>query len=308
MPSRNILRIGRLSDLCYPLPPVTPYLPELIGLASGMKESAAFEVTDTMLPTRLMEKLNEISPNDHFEHLVTAPYPWIQRINPRYKCNFFIGQDRNELIRFDSFYRQPQPHRLGTMLEIGRFLSYPDCCVKAFEKRHPYTEHFKSGRINMIDHRLNNFFIRSASNATILRHYVCDYRCNKSKRYAKEVIRYAKDRFPDLYCHYMRTLKMPLLVVYPGKEPLRIVGDGALFTFDGKIKGNKLFYNKVYYHGLEKGTQYVNKAEGTAIYTIYKKLLIGDSIQITTEGLGICKEDRQFDQVRNPDLVLVKPF
>lgn len=299
---------GNKGDLCYRgnMSGVGFWLAEMVGLISDAKRMAALEISNMKDIDRFKKVLRSHAPDKDFKFLKTPPFNWIKKVNPNYKCSLFVGKEKSDLIEFRKLYRDPW--KVETNLKIAKFLSYPECCAKEhYSNPKSFREYFKTGVANQIDYRINNFYLRSPSNAKIIRHYVCNYDCEKSIRYAEEVLEFLKENLPEIYNFYEQVLKFPLLVIFPDDSPTRrLVGDGTVLTFQGHYDdGKTLVYSRVYDFIKEQGPRrYDNEEESKEIC---KKILKGNKIKLKNGGIDIYSNDELKETVENDRLVFIEP-
>ncbi|MEM4268042.1 MAG: hypothetical protein QXK37_04400 [Candidatus Woesearchaeota archaeon] len=294
---------GDFSEICYNAE-YSWMLAEFVGLLSGQKKIAAMELKSLTDANKLKRILKKYDPLGNYNYLITPAYDWIKKVNPEYRLNLFIGKNA-DLKDFERYYKQPQKHSIEVNQKIGEGLSYPKCCTYAVNFNKPFTYYFKAGEVNKIDYRINNLYLRSGSNAILIRHYVCNYSCRKSIRYSIKVLSFLKKKFPEIYEFYLRVLKMPVMMVAAHRLPGRIVGDSVIYTFEGSFVAKTLRYSKVYYHGKQPGTQYLNKEEGEQIF---RQLLKGNELKLTKYGADIYKYGECKDSIFNDRLIFIKPY
>ncbi len=280
----------------------SPFLGELIGLAAGTKKNAALEISKKEDIDIFMAQLKFLSPKGQFESIITPSYDWIMKIK-NYKLNLFIGKEKKEIIQLEKLYNQ-KPDNINVHIQIGQLLSYPKCCCEKNIWPGSLSDRFSLIRANKIDFEINNFYIRSDSNARIICHYMCNHSCPDSIEFAKKTFNFLK-KFPDILSFYEKVFKLPILMLSPSKKMERSVGDGVIFAFDGYYENDKLLnYKKVYYLGKSEYTQYLNKEEGEYIL---KKILCGNKIKIEEDGMIIYNNSQITNKIVNDRLVFIWP-
>lgn len=301
---------GRYKNLSYTkgMKSADNWLGEIVGLASGAKRMATLEITDEEQVKDFKEVLNLYAPENNFEFLKTGPYDWIKKVNPDYKYSLLVGKSKSDLKEFKELYNDAYGpdvvDGLPDHVKIAKLLSYPECCAKDhWDPSKTFRDYFETGVVNKVDYRINNFYLRSPCNASIILHYVCSYGCKKTIEYAEEVLNFVKENYPEIHSFYRRVLRLPVLIIFPHTDPTtRTIGDGVVLTFEGDYEDEKtLVYSKVYQPPFEV---YKNAEEGRKIY---EKVLQGGEIKIKDGGMEIYSEDDLKESIDNDRLVFINP-
>lgn len=289
---------------------VDNWLGEVIGLASGAKRMATLEIVDKRQINELKNALDHYAPQKSFKFLKTPAYEWIKKVNPRYKFSLLVGENKSDLKEFKKLYGRAYDNNVSGGFEdhvrIGKLLSYPECCAKDHwnpKVGKSFRYYFKTGQVNQIDFRINNFYIRSDCNASIILHYVCSYDCEKTIQYVSEVLDFLKENYPEIYSFYRRVLRLPVLIIFPHDNPtIRTIGDGVVIPFRGEFKDEKtLIYDKIYRPPFHC---YKNSEEGKKIY---KKIAKGEKIKLRDRGIEIYSGEEHIENINNDRLVFVDP-
>lgn len=284
------------------------WLGEIVGLASGAKKMATLEIANTEQTKKFKEDLNFFAPEKNFEFLKAGPYDWIKKVSPDYKFSLLVGKKQSDLKEFkelyDDAYGPDVVDGLPDHVKIAKLLSYPECCAKDhWDPSKSFRDYFETDVVNKVDYRINNFYLRSPCNASIILHYVCSYECEKTIEYAEKVLNFVKENYPEIYNFYRRVLRLPVLIIFPHTDPTtRTIGDGVVLTFEGDYEDEKsLVYNKVYDPPFEV---YTNAEEGRKIY---EKVLQGEEIKLKDKGMEIHRENGSREVIDNDRLVFVDP-
>ncbi len=305
------MKEDELKDLSYHFPDhfshsdmnQSPFLGELLGLASGAKKIALLELSSKESLDAFIGHLNYLFPNNNFEVIITPAYDWITEISKKYRLNAFIGKNKSDLLLLEEKYNR-RPDNNNVHIEIGNLLSYPFCCSTSTSYPQKISERFHLGKANQIDFKMNNFFIRSPSNARIVLHYTCSYECKETMDYSTKVFDFIKN-FPDILSFYNRVFKLPILMIAPNETPQRSVGDGVIFVFDGSYENeNLLTYKRIYPLMKSTGGQYINVEEGESIL---KEMLLGNTIKIKDGGADIYYNDQLKKSIANKRLIFIWP-
>jgi len=287
------------------------FLPELIGLASGVKKIATFEVEDKKAVDSLKECLNILNPKIKFKTLISPSYDWNKKCKEKYHWNIFIKliDHRFDLEKFNKIYKIATSS-IEINREVANYLSYPKCCADAAYNQtyqpKSLKDYFKIGKVNKIDFRINNFYLRSSSNALLIHWYVCNYKCLKTIKYSQKILNFLKKQHLSIYNFYKNTLTMPILMIADNENPQRIIGNGVVFTFSGNYQDNQILnYNGVWYFGEGNGSQYLNKEEGQ---NILQDILRGNKIIMTKKGMKIYNSKKLIKEVNNNRLVFINPI
>ncbi len=301
---------GDINDISYIFPPDLPlpslqgsFLGELFGLASGAKRAAILELRDEVTFDNFMAHLAYLAPERRFETLRTPPYGWQSDIKD-HELNVFVGGDRADLLEIDRLWKDIPTDFNEQNIRVAPLLSYPDCCARRMGQTKDISDLFVLGRTNEIDLRVNNLYMRSASNAILTLHYSCSYECEETLEYVKKVFLFL-ERCPDARSFYKKVFGMPVLMVFPDRKLTRPVGDGVTFTFNGSFKDERtLEYDKVYYMGDMPGTYYLNKEEGGEMLA---KILSGNRITLTEDGIEIARGGETVEVIKNDRIVAIDP-
>ncbi len=299
---------GNINDLSYIIPAegLVPdlkgsFIGELVGLASGAKKAAILEIRDENTFEAFVAHLKRLAPERKFHIIKVSPYKWQSDII-EHAFNIFIGRDKDELASLEKIWRDTPADFNEHNVRVAPFLSYPECCARIMHKTKDITDIFSLGKANQADFRVNNFYIRSASNALLTLHYSCSYDCRETFEYAEKVMKFL-EKFPELSAFYKRVFKMPVMMVAHDKKIVRPIGDGVIFSFKGRFEDEKnLNYDKVYYMGDMSCTSYLNKEEGVEIL---KKILLGNRIRINKENIEILEGLKLKEKIKNDRLVFM---
>jgi hypothetical protein len=297
-------------EFCYNTPPfngfiISSLIPEIIAFLAKRKHIITLEHQTKNAKQELKDFFDQVCPEEKIYFLETPAYTWLKEsnFNREYKYNLHIGRNKKDLEDFDKIYKN-----LKIEKNIGKYLSYPDCCVEAFvkDKGRKFNEAFAPLTVNKIDWRLNNFFIRSAVSCFLFRHYVCSYECQETIQYSQDIADYLRENYKDLYNHLKKISTLPLLNVYMDKEPtIKLAGIGSLFIFKGEYKDeNTLEYEEVF--NLSKDREnFHNPQEEKKIYNELEK---GNKIKISDKKVKIYKNEQFQSEITQDNLVFIWPL
>lgn|GEM_PF-3184804 len=259
-------------------PEIDGRLGEIFGLASGIKKAAFLKIKDEKEIDLLLKRVKELSPERDFQVAYSDPQDWLLEIAGNYKKNAFVGEDQELLSRLKEISELPREK--FSHPEMGKLLSYPECCADTLDYRMDAEDVFSLGRVNDIDYRINNFYIRTDNNVVLVKHYVCSYECQATISYTQGVLEFLSN-FPEIYSFLVKELKRPLAIQFFRKNTERATGEGAVFVFDGHYEDkNNLWYKRVYY--LPKHTP--EETDKSKEQDVLKKLLKGNRIVIGEDG------------------------
>jgi len=184
------------------------------------------------------------------------------------------------LIVKDRILKQP----LADSLRYGRYLGYPDCCVRFFRKYNNWNKYSflyeiykNSSHVEKYHFYCNPFFKDAVY--SYISHMPCSFQCKKTIRLAASLRKEIKKREPEfaesIDCH----LKMPLLVFHERK----------FYAFEGKLtEKNTISYSKVYFSDADDSQNIYQKtlSKGNKLtvsgrdVVIYKNKDIVDTIKV----------------------------
>ncbi len=215
---------------------------EVVGLASGAKKAAFLEIRRKGELDEFMGQLFYFAPERSF-CLEDAPgTDWQAKTIGEFDRNVIIGEDTKVVSTIKEIFKAPEGS--FSQSELGKFLSYPECC--SGQRGLSGSNKWLSGsRVNQIDFRINNFLIRTTPNVMLIRHYLCDYDCEASIRYASKVLRFLEN-FPETFEFVEKVLQMPVMIPPQGSGE-HLLRHGTPFLFDGFYEDEKtLRYDKIY--------------------------------------------------------------
>lgn len=165
--------------------------------------------------------------------------------------------------------------------KFGYDLGYPKCCIDFFQKynnwyKYSYLyEAFKNTPQNDY-HYLCNPFTKDITYSYIY-HMPCSYNCQATINLAKRIREAIYKEEPEFVRRIVRHLRLPLLVFYERK----------FYAFEGEIKNNRLYYNKVYFIG---------QMPENNLYEIY--LRKGNSVFIENKDVLILKNGKLIKRIK----------
>ena len=274
---------------------------EVFALASGVKRNSFLEIKKINLLNSFLKELKFFSPLFDYKFSMARAPAWNKKEAGDYHLTFCIGRKKTEVDKISNLFKEPNPnHR-----EIGTMLGYPFCCVnEQYKPEVDLSKVFKVEKANIIDFRINNFYLRSDVNMFLARHYVCSYRCKKTIDRVDEILNYLR-QFPYIRNFYIKNLKKPFLFLFPSPNPQRsIISRGVVFGFKGEYENSKrLNYKKVYYsEKFMTDLVVTNKAK-----KIYHELLKGNNLRITQEGVDVYLNSNKKSTIKDESLFAFWP-
>ena len=270
---------------------------EVFALSSGVKRNAFLEIDKISSLNNFLNELKFFSPFFDYSFSISKAPDWNKQEAGNYKFTFCIGRNKKEVEKLSSLFQKDDANHS----EIGTMLSYPFCCShKAYRPKVEITKVFNTGKANIIDFRINNFYGRSGINFSLTRHYVCSYDCEKTINRVEEILEYLR-KFPHIRDYYIRNLKRPILFLFPSATPQSsITSRGVIFSFDGEYKNAKeLNYSNVYL--LKKfGTSH--EVESRAM-KIYQKIAKGNKLMISKRGIDVYLGSDKKEKIREDALI-----
>ncbi|MDP1629022.1 MAG: DUF483 domain-containing protein, partial [bacterium] len=166
-------------------------------------------------------------------------------------------------------------------IRFGRALGYPECCVKFFRRFNDWNHYsflyeiYKNTKGK--PRYLANCLIKNTPYSYIY-HMPCSFDCRKTIAWVEKIREAVLKKEPDYVRRIDKHLKLPCLVF-----EVRII-----YTFEGELKNNHLFYRKVYPGGVVSN------------FDFYGKILArGDNLLVKNDDVHIFKGQRLFKIIKS---------
>ncbi len=186
----------------------------------------------------------------------------------------------NHFVQFD----------LIDMLNFGKLLGYPDCCVEFFcnrlmdveiGARKPYIIYRNTvGEPSFYCNNILAYF----SNYSLISHFPCSFNCKNTIKKSKELLDIIKEEEPEYAKKIEHHLKLPLLVFR----------DKRAIVFDGVIKNGEIIYSDCIFLGLK------HALDESEIYK-FETFKEGDSLKVVKDEILIFKNDELLHSIKRED-------
>ena len=235
-------------------------LPDIIAVINGIKETTRLSckrIDDYKFLKKAIENKGLFLNRSNYKILenfdskmnINDPRNGLVPLNDKRKGTIYLYLSRERTISKKAKSIDPEmsakndKQTIQKIIEFGRMLSYPECCIKKFTSSISDEGISQDLKKTFLQNReislhLNNM-LHGVSNYYLSFHYPCSFSCSKSLKYNKKILRSIKEHDLDFYYKIKYYLSSPILVWFDCKRRWpRFFDNRSLILFGGGVVTN----------------------------------------------------------------------